>query len=272
MLTRVGFDRTRSPRRPAELGRRASEEPPECEREVTVTRKAKVQRERGEIVHMRQLHQRTAETKLRQVRMERHALEPAEHIGEVRRRGADCACHIRELQALPKICVEQIFRAANEAPGLGRVYPHWWRQAQRVRHETNEHLARLKLGEVFVLRPVEHVRAEALQMRRNAAGPGGEERVSFELETHGLGGIAHRLDMRRDDELREPLRAQLPDPERFPPSNEKDLVRVAHHHFARDVPRERAAKRERDLKIGGIVLPRDAWEGVTFNTFDTSGL
>src|SRR5918993_3261067 len=68
---------------PAELGWCASEQSAKREREVTVARKPKVQRQCRQIVRMGQLKQRPGKTKLHQVRMQRHALEPAEHVGQV---------------------------------------------------------------------------------------------------------------------------------------------------------------------------------------------
>ena len=67
---------------------------------------------------MRQIQQRSAQTKLSQIAVECDALESSKHFGEVCRRAAGRRGNIGKLQWLAKVRDEKLFRPANEAPGL----------------------------------------------------------------------------------------------------------------------------------------------------------
>lgn len=74
-----------APRRAPELRRRASEDPAEHRREVAVTGKPDVQRERGQIVRTGESGDRPGEAALNQVLMQREPFDPPEQLGEVHR-------------------------------------------------------------------------------------------------------------------------------------------------------------------------------------------
>jgi hypothetical protein len=72
-------------RSPPVLGWRAAKRTPEGKCEVTVARERKLQREHRQIGRVRQLDQRTRETKLREISVKGDTLEATKHIREIRR-------------------------------------------------------------------------------------------------------------------------------------------------------------------------------------------
>jgi hypothetical protein len=67
---------------------------------MTMTREAKIERQRREVVCMWQVDERTRKTQLREVSMQRQTLDAAKGIGQVRWRCADGARHVDKAYAV----------------------------------------------------------------------------------------------------------------------------------------------------------------------------
>jgi len=82
--------------------------------EVAVAGEAEVEGERGEVVSVRQLDQRSREAQLRQVLMQRRSLGTREEIGEIRGRCADRARDVGEQDAFRQLRLEHFLRPSDQ--------------------------------------------------------------------------------------------------------------------------------------------------------------
>ena len=161
---------------------------------MTVAGEAEVERERRQVVGVRQLDQRARETKLHDVALQRYALEAAEHIGEVGRRRADRPGDVDESNGMRGLRVEELTRATNEATRPARRREPRLVQLQR-RAEKREHVfIRPQRVEAVVWHAaVEETCAHGLKRRCGPAAARPEQRMLPWLEPCRFGELGQYL-------------------------------------------------------------------------------
>jgi hypothetical protein len=82
-----------------------------------VTREPEVEGKGGEISCVRQFDQRTRETQLRQVLVQRQAFHASEEIGEICRRRPGRPSDVDEEHTIRHLRLEELFGPANQAGG-----------------------------------------------------------------------------------------------------------------------------------------------------------
>jgi hypothetical protein len=185
----------------SKLRRRAGERATKCGREVAVAREAKIQRQRREVICVRQLDECPGEPGLTDVPVQRQALESSKDVGQIGWRAADRAGDVTETDRIAKVCLYEFLRTTDQSPGgppgLARRRFH----AERGTEKCHDQLVGDKQVRATIAGAVEETGAEKLQARLHAAPSAPEQRMMPHAFGRGLDQVGEQRQIRGDAQL-----------------------------------------------------------------------
>ena len=214
-----------------------------------MTGESEVERERREVVRMRDLDEGSREAELHEIAMQGRALDAAEDRGQVRGRGPDRPRDVAQPDRRGDMRREILLRAPKESSrGRADRGVHRGSRERRAQERDEPLLAREALP-TLAGAAVKALGAEPLQPQVRGPAPFTKERMRGQVLLSDTQNLSQQRRVHGDNELCVPPMHRLTETKSFTACDEQDAVGVGHDVIAADMPHERPVVRQAHLEV-----------------------